>query len=127
MPVWGLHSDLGKPSVPRTVTARGAPGKGTRWPRTRAAETVVLVATRGQSGQGGRGGRSGLDVRGNSERAKGPWSAKGSVEEVDRMTSPRAGAAWWGTLPTLCEEPPREGEGAERPLSRPSAVGENAP
>ena len=125
--VLGLHGDLGKPSVLRTVARREALGLGPRWQMARATGMVDLVATRGRRDQGDRGSRSSGDVRGNPERAKGSWSAKDGTEEAGRMTSQGRARHGGTTHPILYGEPPREGKGAERPPSRSSAIGENHP
>ena len=125
--VWGLHGDLGKPSVLRTVRMREAPGLGTRWQMARGTDPVDRVATRGRRNQGGRRDRSSEDVPGNREGAKGLGSAKDPAEEAGEMTSRERARYGRATHPVLYEEPPREGEGRESPPSWSSEVGERNP
>lgn len=100
--ILGSHGDSGKPSVPRIATVRDAPGKGIRWPRTRAARSVDLVATRGRRNQGGRWSRSSDDARGNPERTNGSWSTKDCMEETNNVTFRKVTCYLLVCTPTSC-------------------------
>lgn len=127
MSVLGSHGDLGKHSVLRTAGVWDAPVLGHWWQKARTAGAVDLVATRGRRDQGGRGSRRSRDAGGNLGRAKGSWSTEAPAEETSKVTSRGRERNGGDTHLVLYEEPPREGEGAERPSGWSSAVGDRGP